>query len=658
MNKIKDYGQSPDNRAQIKALIIGLAVLVATFGATYLTGLITSLKSASQEVQPPFIFIETEDDLLKAKSPEQIETWQYIGPSQQSSCDESLFNNFLGFGKTFKEGNQVRLEYERDINKYYCFKGVDEDGVANFVGHYIKDLQRPAITFQQTDRSLTASLGNHVDQSLFDETSWQYIVLADSNTACGSEVFGNSQEIFNQSKVELAENNQEISYCFRIQQGAGYTYQAKSILGSQGKPTKISTIKSNNKLYLLADQRITDWAVIAAEEDVKCDASYFTGDTHHINTRQIAILNFQQPADYCIRAQNEIGIFSYQSYIHTSDPVNIMIQVALDSNANSLSLQTSTDTQASQWQVADIGQISACNADAFSDASQVVAQSSKVDLNYPNSQAHIYCWQARSNETFAYAFYLIPSSNKMIVAYPGQHAIEALALLRPLQDWQYVERATDDNSLGDHCAEIDFSTSVNAGQQASFKAASDYCFSAVDELGQRHYGIWTRGAIQKLDLALEELAVNLANDLQLAGLGRSILYDLKPRLYENKEALLSFCPSTTKVGCYALKDKRLHLLKKASFTKAEGNELRQGIAQAIRHNYLSDQQRSFLDFELLVLYQQHRENFSSFLPANFYGQHFYEDQFIEDFYNYLIVNPSYWSKGHPIWRNYYELFFQ
>ena len=159
---------------------------------------------------------------------------------------------------------------------------------------------------------------------------------------------------------------------------------------------------------------------------------------------------------------------------------------------------------------------------------------------------------------------------------PGQHAIEALALLRPLQDWQYVERATDNNSLGDHCSQIHFSASVSAGQQASFKAASDYCFSAVDELGQRHYGIWTRGAIQKLDLALEELAVNLANDLQLAGLGRSILYDLRPRLYENKEALLAFCPSTTKVGCYALKDKRLHLLKQASFTNAERNELRPG----------------------------------------------------------------------------------
>ncbi len=658
MNKIKDYSQSPDNRAQIKAFIIGLAVLVATFGATYLTGLITSLKSASQEVQPPFLFIEIEDDLLKAKSPATIETWQYIGPNQQSSCNESLFNNFLGFGKTFKEGNQVRLEYERDINKYYCFKGVDTEGVANFAGHYIQDLERPAIIFQQTAQSLTASLGNHVEQNIFDETSWQYVVLTNSNTACGSEVFGNSQQIFDQSRVELIENNQEINYCFRIRQGSEYTYQAKSILSSQGKPTKISTIKSNNKLYLLADQRITDWAVIAAKEDVKCDKSYFTGDTHHINASQIAIINFQQPADYCIRAQNEIGIFSYQSYTHTSDPINIIIKPALDSNANSLSLQAETDTQVSQWRVADIGQINTCNADVFSDDSQVVAQTSKVDLNYPNSQAHIYCWQARFNETFAYAFYVIPSSNKMIVAYPGQHTIEALALLRPLQDWQYVERAKDNNSLGDHCSKIHFIDSVNSGQQAPFKAASDYCFSAVDELGQKHYGIWTRAEVQRLDLTLEELAVNLANDLKLAGLGRSILYDLRPRLYENKEALLSFCPSTTKVGCYALKDKRLHLLKKASFANAERNELRQGIAQAIRHNYLSNQQRSFLDFELLVLYQQHRENFSSFLPANFYGQHFYEDQFIEDFYNYLIVNPSYWSKGHPIWRNYYELFFQ
>lgn len=223
MNKIKDYSQSPDNRAQIKAFIIGLAVLVATFGATYLTGLITSLKSASHEVQPPFIFIETEDDLLKAKSPEQIETWQYIGPSQQSSCDESLFNNFLGFGKTFKEGNRVRLEYERDINKYYCFKGVDSKGIANFAGHYIKDLKRPAITFQQTDQSLTASLGNHVDQNTFDVTSWQYVVLASANTACGGEVFSNNQQIFHQPGVELTENNQEISYCFRIRQGGEYT---------------------------------------------------------------------------------------------------------------------------------------------------------------------------------------------------------------------------------------------------------------------------------------------------------------------------------------------------------------------------------------------------------------------------------------------------
>ena len=163
----------------------------------------------------------------------------------------------------------MRLEYERDINKYYCFKGVDSKGIANFAGHYIKDLKRPAITFQQTDQSLTASLGNHVDQNTFDVTSWQYVVLANANTACGGEVFGNNQQIFHQPGVELTENNQEISYCFRIRQGGEYTYRAKSILSSQGKPTKISIIKSNNKLYLLADQRITDWAVIAAEEDVQ-----------------------------------------------------------------------------------------------------------------------------------------------------------------------------------------------------------------------------------------------------------------------------------------------------------------------------------------------------------------------------------------------------
>ena len=658
MNKIKDFIQSPDNRSQLKAFVIGLAVLVATFSATYLTGVITSSKEAVKEVQRPHIFLKVEDDILKAKSPSEIKTWQYIGPNQQSSCSEILFDaNFLG--KTFKEGSQVRLEYERDINKYYCFKGINTEGVPNYAGHHVKDLERPAIIFQQTAESLTASLGNHVDKNAFDLDSWQYVVLANSDTACGEKVFKSDQEIFSQPRAELPDNKQEISYCFRIRQSNEYTYRAKLILRSQVEPAKINTIKSNNKLYLLSNQKITDWAVTPAKEGVQCDENYFTDDTHHINTRQIAIINFQQPANYCIRAQNEVGIFSYQSYIHISDSINITIEPTLDTNANSLSLQAKTDTPINQWQVANVTQINACNADAFGNNSQVVAQTSRIDLNYPNNKAYIYCWQASFNGNFAYTFYFIPSSNNMIAAYQGQNAIEALPLLRPLQDWQYIVRTRDESSLGKHCSETEFSTGeVHSGQQAPFKASSDYCFSAIDDLGQKHYGIWIRTEVQRPDLAIEEIAVNLTNDLQLTGLGLLILYDSNPQLYEKKDALLSFCPSTVKVGCYARGDGRLHLLKKTSLTGAERNELRQSVAQAIRHEYLSAQQRSFLDFELLVLYQQNHEDFGRFLPANFYGQHFYEDKFIEDFYNYLIVNPSYWSKGHPIWRNYYNLFFQ
>ena len=96
MGKTKNFFQSKDNRHQFKTFVIGLAVLVATFSATLLTGWIASLKSAPTEVEQPNIVFERSGDLLTAKANEEIESWQYVGPRRQSNCNETLFSNFLG----------------------------------------------------------------------------------------------------------------------------------------------------------------------------------------------------------------------------------------------------------------------------------------------------------------------------------------------------------------------------------------------------------------------------------------------------------------------------------------------------------------------------------------------------------------------------------
>ena len=660
MSKIKDFVQAPENRSQIKAFVIGFAVLVATFSATLLTGWITSLKSTPKEVRPPFIFFEQENDLLLAKANRKIETWQYIGPNLQSICGGTLFDDFLGFGQTFKEGDQVRLEYERDLNKHYCFKAVDQDGLTEFGNHYVVDLERPAITFKLTTRRLTASLDARADKQDFDISSWQHAPLKQVASACGREAFSIPELVVNSPLAELPDGELELHYCFRIRKrDDSYAYRAKSIFGWQNEAIGIQLLQSGGNLYLLADQKIRNWVVGVADE-TPCDAKQFTDGEYYVSEKQLAVIHLhlasQQPEDYCIRAQNETGLYSYIAY-ENQQTINILVEPHLNPQENTLTLTARAEDTVTLWTIVSVTGVGSCKESAFNAGAETI-QNNAIDLSYPVDQAKIYCWRAVRGEDNAYAVYIVPRTNNLIATYRDRTTIRAQAMLSPLTSWRYITAAPA-NTAAEHCTAADFSRSgVSDGEQATLSEAAEYCFQATDAAEQQHYGSWLKAGPRPVALAVEEAVVNIANDLELTRLGRFILYAADPKIHASQAEFALACPANAEISCYSEDDGRLHLLRHSTLSEKQLVKLRSSFIQTVYLDYLTDTQRRGLNFELLILYRQHQEFFDQLLPTNFYRHHFYEDEFVADFHAFLLAKPYDWPDGLSAWSSYYHLFFE
>ena len=662
MGKIKQFIQSPQNRPQIKAVVVGLGLLIATFSATLLTGWLTGRKIASQEARPPLIFSAIKNDILIAESGDDIKSWQYVGPNEQSVCDQTLFDNFLGVGKTFEEGQQVRLEYGRDFGKHYCFRAVNSEGVPGYGPHHVQELERPSIGFTQTASKLKARLERDSADQGFDESSWQHVVLEDASVSCAAAAFADESQIIAGATAELLAANRELHYCFRIRKINSYVYQAKSVFGAPSQPAIIKSLRSGDNLYLLADQPIKNWAVAVLDGSKQCGESYFSDQPAILSGYQVAIIHLhlehKQAENYCVRAQNENGLFSYQTYLHSAG-LAIEIRPSLDAASDGLRLEASSESAVSSWQIIAVDSVSDCAPAAFGNQEQILARVSTLALNYPVDRRLVYCWQARQGQLTAYATYEIPIGTLMIVAKQELQVIRAEALLRPLTDWHYVRReqaTTTDASQ--HCSADDFGGEIFAGQSARLETDYLYCFRAEDGSGKTHYGIWQAASQTSAEPQHEEISVILANDLKLTRLGQSILREARPVVHDNLDSLKRACPPANRFSCYA-SDGRLHLLKAAQLDEEQRGELRQSLARIVRWNFLSAEQRASQNFELLLLYDSQLAAFDSILPANFYLHRIYQSEFIGDFHDFLLSQPNSWREfGGTDWRNYYLLFFR
>lgn len=662
MSKIKNLIKSPEGWQQFRTIVIGIAVLIATFSATYFTGWIGALKSAPQEIIPPAITFEHSGDLIVASSFNEITTWQYVGPQNRSTCNESIFDDFLGFGKTFKESNRIRLNFARDNNKYYCFKAVSVEGVAGFGVYHANDLTRPVIDFNKSKTKLTASLDSSIDENIY-ESNWQHILLNGQSSACSNTVFLNrSEEVVFNNVVNLQPSDQDLYYCFRLKKrnNPGYVYQSILVSSDENTETVINTLKSGDKLYLSADREIKNWAVNILETSNKCEAKNFDDpQDYQISSNQITVINLrltpQQTVNYCIRAQNNFGIYSYKIYKIPQEPL-LTIDIALEGSR--LVLAAQADSIVSNWRVVQISNLSSCKEKAFNELNLIGGRGA-ITIEYPTSKLQIYCWQATHDQGLTYATQIVPATNKMVGAYRDGNQIRAHSLGVHLGNWQYVSRqASSPNGSPGHCSEINFNNPVNVSsrQTTTFQQARDYCFRGVQTSNRKaHYGTYFTAALKIDNSNIEEIAVTLANDLNLTELGRFVLYQAQPKFHKTLTKLQEACGGKTETSCYSINDRRIHVLETADYTKT----LKADLIQAARWNYLSDEQRLVQNFELQMLYQQNQTFFDNLLPSNFYANRFYEEEFLNDFYTFLITRiVGIDLEDKSSWLNYYQLFFQ
>ena len=668
MPKIKKLLKSPENRQQFKTIIIGMAVLISTFGATLLTGWITSLKSAPEEIFPPNIQFERQGDLLIAKSNQEIETWQYVGPRRKSTCDESIFASLL-VGKTFKEGNQVRLSFERDNNMYYCFRAIDYNQISNLAFYAVTDLEEPIIIFREGQGRLTASLSSDADTDAYTD-DWQYILLASPTAACTEGVFLSQAEFIHSSAiVQLYTEDQDNYYCFRLATTDGhYIYQAKEILANENAAILVTVLESGDKLHLSANQKIINWVATKLQQSDDCSAAIFDDrQNYHLSTEQIAVVNLHSTARqnerYCLRAQNKYGVYDYKEYSLTGTDFFVTVSAQLTRDQSRLTLEATTDSNVSQWQIVQVDNLSDCEGESFN-AQIPISNRNSTEIEYPSTTSRIYCWQASNGQDKAYAAYVIPAGNMMVATYRAGNQIKALSLRSQLKNWQYVSQSLipsqDDAKI--HCSNLDFNAGNQIVKQQNIVVdkVQQYCFRAEDPSGQNHYGYWFTADLQSNTTQAEETAAIWADNLELTELGRYVFYQTKPKFYKELSDLHNVCQSKTKISCYSAKDGRIHIHKVTDYSN-HPIDVKADIAQAIRRNYLTIDQRLAQNSELLILYKQNKTAFDKILPANFYANRFYEEEFLEEFYVFLMsqsseeINIDDWQENS--WQKHYQLFF-
>ncbi|MYB40504.1 hypothetical protein F4X86_04560 [Candidatus Saccharibacteria bacterium] len=655
---LKSLFKSTTFRQHAKTVIVGLSVLIATFSATLLTGWITSRKTPPETIDRPRISFEIRDDLLTVKADKTIVAWQYVGPQRQSTCDQSIFANFLGFGQTFKEGDRVRLDFRRDNNRYYCFKAVAGDDTVGFGFYYVTDLPPPAILFQQTADSLMASLSGHADRNDYTD-NWQHVLLANERGACSEAAFTDPSAIVAEKSVALAPSEEDRHYCFRLQAKSGeFVYRLALVPAGENAPLTISTLLSGSQLYLLADQEIKNWATSPAPGAGCGPGDFADADLYRLSSEQVAIINLDsaaaQQASYCIRAQNLAGIYSYQKFDPPLGRANMTINASLQSGR--LNLSASTETPAGNWQIRRAASLNGCQPANFTGL-EVISNGRDYTVGYPTSRQRIYCFRALPAVGALYGSYRVPPGDNLVGTYRFGDLINAHSIHPELNNWQHVRRELAAESANNHCSVADFTLNADVRSQRSldFSQVEQYCFRAADSAGVFHYGRWFTADLRLETARTDEAVALLASELGLSELGRVIFYQGQPRFHDKLSELRKICEAAVRAGCYLPEDNRFHVLDD-TFEEDDLLELRRSLAKAARLSYLSPEQRAVQTFEISLIYRANRGYFDRLLPADFYNDHFYEDELAAGLHDILVslppdqVTDSAWRASWAKWR--------
>ena len=233
MKRLWQFLSAVERRREVKTIIIGFVILVTTFVAIILVGYLTSPNPLTVTTAPRITVSRFANQLTASVADQEIATWQYVGPKSNSFCQPSLFREVVGFRQNYQEGNSIQLEFERDNQKYYCFRAIaKQSGLSGYQYYLVANLPRPVIAFQQTDAQLVASLHQTQSGSDYIQSSWQYVHLASEQAACDETAFAaDLAQIVNDNLVYLDTVFEDRIWCFRVAHIDGdYFYAKKSVL--------------------------------------------------------------------------------------------------------------------------------------------------------------------------------------------------------------------------------------------------------------------------------------------------------------------------------------------------------------------------------------------------------------------------------------------
>ena len=646
---------------------IAVIIFVAIIGATIFIGWANSSKSATeQDALAPQINFELQEDILKASSFNNIKSWHYIGPRNQAVCDSSLFNETLPFGQTFKSGNQIRVEYNRDNGRYYCFRAIDNNNQAGFSTFHLDNLTKPFIEFKLTKTNLQAQLSSHADKKIYSNY-WQHVILNNPLSACNQLAFNNDQlTIIDSNVANLSNLNQDAYFCFRISKlTGGYDYQAKLIKNNISIKPNINVYRLNDKLYLEADQSIRNWQVILVNFESQCNQNSINiASTKYISSQQLAIIRLQQVQpiynNFCIQAQNQQGIFSHQYYVNDYEQQNsINIQANLDLSNQTLNLQAQTSQPINNWQIKSVSSVSNC-LNKFNNY-PVLRSSSSVTINYPVSQTQIYCWQAVDiNDNNFYTTYTIKPQIISLRAYQFENAITGISLRsQTLNNWQFITQTQQPTTQNCNSQNFSNASTIKNGQRASLVDGLYYCFRATDQT-QTYYSQWLKG-VAKANQQITEDKIALSHDLKLTNWGKVIFYQNSVKFHTRQQDLSQVCPLTTSYSCYNHVDQTIHIYKH-DITENRLNQLKIALLHSLRYKLLNSEQLQAQNSLLHLTYDTQSPSIKRLDAKNIVQNSFYQSQFEDNLYNLIIESitndPNQDQSVLSDWRDYYLLIFK
>ncbi|MCY3804719.1 MAG: hypothetical protein OXF85_02520 [Candidatus Saccharibacteria bacterium] len=653
-------------KQHFQLIMISLVILIATVLGTLFTSWITSSKSNNQLNLAPEILFERQGDLLEATSIDSVISWQYVGPNRQSTCNETIFDEFLNFGQTFKAGQKIRLDFDRDYKQHYCFKAIGKNGKISFTNYQISSLLKPIIIFETQAEILSARLSDQADDNLYTK-KWQHLQLPEELTACQAEIFEQkAKEIIDDFQIDTSQLNQPTDYCFRLKTKLNdYIYQATTTQLRQIDKPVISWQLIGNQLHLSANQPVKLWRTAIIPLSSECRWQIFQGYHNFTSYQNQPILDIKPhlstTQQLCIQIANQQGVENYQTYSlnHPPNQIDILIQTD-SSDANFIILTAQTPAEVKTWQIVEVASLTDCRKQAFNN-SQKISQTNQLRLNIWRNQPIIYCWQLETDTSDFHQAYSLPATAENLILYRDSNFIKAQSLTaEELTDWQYIELPASEE-INQSCSKLrEEQTNLNTGQLAKLKPQKNYCFWASNSNNQLYRSPIKQSGNLLNNQTISEFRVSLSYDLNLTKFGKAIFYALPITVHDTPNDFRLFCETKFRASCLNLKDGNIHILD-GNFNLNNLNELKLAILEAIYVNLLSDNQRQILDLKSRLTYADYQSSLKSILPSNFFIQQIYATDFGYDFRQIIIrqgVQQKILREELSQWYDYYQLFFK